>query len=56
VAHGGLPGRVAVTGSGVPGVLLAGDWVGTEGHLLDAGLASARRAAEAAVARTAAAA
>jgi hypothetical protein len=54
--HGGLPGRVPVTGSGVSGVLLAGDWVGREGHLLDAVLASARRAAVAAVARVAAAA
>jgi len=55
-AHGGMPGRVPVTGSGVDGVLLAGDWVGSEGHLLDAALASARRAAGLAVRRVAAAA
>ena len=56
VEHGGMAGRVPVTGAGVPGVLLAGDWVGAEGHLLDAGLASARRAAELALARVPAAA
>ena len=42
VEHGGMAGRVRVTDSGVEGVYLAGDWVGDEGHLLDAGLASAR--------------
>ena len=55
VEHGGMAGRVAVTGAGVPGVLLAGDWVGAEGHLLDAALASARRAADLATRRVAAA-
>jgi phytoene dehydrogenase-like protein len=49
-ATGGLPGRPAVTATGVPGVLLAGDWVGPEGILADASLASGneagRRAAE----------
>jgi hypothetical protein len=56
VEHGGLPGRVPVTGAGSPRVLLAGDWVGAEGHLLDAALASARRAVDLAVRRVAAAA
>lgn len=56
VEHGSLAGRVPVTGSGVPGVLLAGDWVGAEGHLLDAALASARHAADLAMNRVAAAA
>src|SRR4051794_5767815 len=55
-ADGGMAGRVPVTGSGVDGVLLAGDWVGGEGHLLDATLASARRAAHLALSRVAAAA
>lgn len=44
-AHGGLAGRVPVDGAGIPGVHLAGDWVGAEGHLADAALASARVAA-----------
>lgn len=42
---GGLPGRPTITAAGVPGVLLAGDWVGPSGHLLDASLASAEAAA-----------
>lgn len=46
---GGLPGRPAVTASGVGGVFLAGDWVGARGHLLDASLASAQEAVAAAV-------
>jgi phytoene dehydrogenase-like protein len=41
--HGGLRGRP--TSSGVPGVFLAGDWVGPTGHLLDAVMASAEVAA-----------
>jgi hypothetical protein len=41
--HGGLPGRPR--SSGVQGVALAGDWVGPEGHLLDASMASAEAAA-----------
>ncbi len=45
---GGLPGRPRVTDSGVPGVFLAGDWVGPVGHLLDASVASAEEAANAA--------
>jgi phytoene dehydrogenase-like protein len=51
-ARGGLRGRPPVTASGIAGVFLAGDWVGPEGHLLDASIASAlaaaRRATEAA--------
>jgi hypothetical protein len=46
--RGGLRGRPAVTASGVRGVYLAGDWVGGEGWLADASLASARAAAHAA--------
>ena len=41
--HGGLPGRPR--SSGVQGVAIAGDWVGPEGHLLDASMASADAAA-----------
>ena len=43
---GGLSGRVGVTDSGVAGVFLAGDWIGSEGHLADASFASAARAAQ----------
>ena len=43
--HGGLRGRPGVRASGIDGVLLAGDWVGPTGHLLDASLASAETAA-----------
>ena len=39
-ALGGLKGRPPVTASGHPDVLLAGDWVGADGHLADASLAS----------------
>jgi hypothetical protein len=39
-AIGGLGGRPTTTGSGVPGVLLAGDWVGPAGMLADAAVAS----------------
>lgn len=42
---GGLSGRPRVTSTGLPGVYLAGDWVGGEGLLADASLASARTAA-----------
>lgn len=52
--HGGLAGRPAVTDSGVDGVFLAGDWVGAEGHLLDASAASAEAAATGALAAAAA--
>lgn len=47
---GGLAGRPSVQVPGRPGVLVAGDWVGSEGHLADASLASAEAAARAAVA------
>lgn len=42
---GGLAGRPTVDDSGIPGVFLAGDWVGPTGHLLDAVVASAETAA-----------
>lgn len=52
-AHGGLAGRpdvdVLARLGDRPGVFVAGDWVGPEGHLADAVLASARAAAVAAV-------
>lgn len=48
---GGLAGRPAVTASGVPGVYLAGDWVGPTGWLSEASLASGRAAAVAALSR-----
>ncbi len=44
-AQGGMGGRPASAISGMPGVFLAGDWVGPEGLLVDASLASARSAA-----------
>ena len=43
-ANGGLAGRPPITATGVPGVLLAGDWVGPEGMLADAALASGHAA------------
>jgi hypothetical protein len=46
-AAGGIAGRPAVCPPEWPGLALAGDWVGGEGILMDATLASARRAAEA---------
>jgi phytoene dehydrogenase-like protein len=50
-AAGGLSGRVQVTDAGVDGVYLAGDWIGREGHLADASMASAAEAARLAAAR-----
>lgn len=44
-ATGGLRGRPATAVTGAPGLYVAGDWVGSEGMLVDAALASARRAA-----------
>lgn len=44
-ANGGLAGRPAVEVPGVRGLALAGDWVGGEGVLADASLASGLRAA-----------
>ena len=51
-ANGGLAGRPRVADSGLDGVFLAGDWVGPDGHLLDASVASAEAAVGAAVAAT----
>ena len=48
--RGGLAGRTPVAVPEVGGLFLAGDWVGSEGLLADASLASARRAAELALA------
>jgi phytoene dehydrogenase-like protein len=48
--RGGLAGRPGPALPGVPGAYLAGDWVGPEGLLLDAALASAAAAARAALA------
>jgi phytoene dehydrogenase-like protein len=47
--------RAPLAPAHLPGVLLAGDWVGSEGMLADAALASAEAAAAAALALTAAA-
>jgi phytoene dehydrogenase-like protein len=52
-ATGGLAGRPAVALEEVPGVLLAGDWVGAEGLLLDAVASSAVEAGRLAAARSA---
>jgi phytoene dehydrogenase-like protein len=43
--EGGLAGRPGVSVPERPGVFLAGDWVGSEGHLADASAASAEEAA-----------
>lgn len=43
---GGLAGRPGPAVPGVPGLYVAGDWVGTTGMLTDAALASAKLAAE----------
>lgn len=49
---GGLAGRVGVADTGLDGVFVAGDWIGPDGHLADAALATGetagRRAAKAA--------
>lgn len=47
---GGMAGRPTVTDSGHANVFLAGDWVGPDGYLADASLASAEAAANAALA------
>jgi len=44
-ADGGVPGRPRVTDSGQPGIYIAGDWVGPEGLLADAAIASGHQAA-----------
>ena len=41
---GGLAGRPAIEDTGVPGVTMAGDWVGPVGLLADASLASGHAA------------
>ncbi|HMG32749.1 MAG TPA: NAD(P)/FAD-dependent oxidoreductase [Blastocatellia bacterium] len=46
----GTEGRPSVAVDEVPGLYIAGDWVGPEGLLADASLASARQAAESAIA------
>lgn len=46
-ARGGLPSRPDVRVPEISGLYVAGDWVGPEGLLSDASLASAERAAEA---------
>ena len=48
---GGLPGRPSVQVGGAEGLFIAGDWVGDEGLLADAALASGRRAAQLAIER-----
>ena len=48
----GLAGRPAPDALGLSGVVLAGDWVGPEGWLADAALASAATAADAVIAPT----
>jgi hypothetical protein len=49
-ASGGLAGRPPVAVPDRDGVFVVGDWVGSTGHLADAVLASARTAADAAIA------
>jgi phytoene dehydrogenase-like protein len=44
-SSGGLKGRPAGASRELPGLFLAGDWVGDEGHLASAAMASAARAA-----------
>jgi phytoene dehydrogenase-like protein len=45
---GGLTGRPAIDSTGVPGVFVAGDWVGPRGWLSDASLSSGEAAGQAA--------
>lgn len=52
VPGSGLAGRPSVDAAGIPGVYLAGDWVGPHGLLADAALASGQAAARAAATRT----
>jgi phytoene dehydrogenase-like protein len=49
--QGGYGGRPDVAVPGIEGLYVAGDWVGTEGLLADASMASGKRAAEAAVSK-----
>jgi glycine/D-amino acid oxidase-like deaminating enzyme len=48
-ASGGLPGRPGITATGLPNVFAAGDWIGPEGLLADAALASGQAAGLAAL-------
>ena len=48
---GGLAGRPDVDAAGIPGVYVAGDWVGPEGMIADASFASGERAAKAIASR-----
>jgi phytoene dehydrogenase-like protein len=48
-SEGGLAGRRGPRVPGLAGVLLAGDWIGPDGYLSDASLASARAAARLAI-------
>jgi phytoene dehydrogenase-like protein len=50
-AQGGLAGRPGPAVPDVPGLFVAGDWVGGTGLLADASLASAREAADAVIQR-----
>lgn len=43
---GGFAGRPGPRVAHIPGLYLAGDWIGPEGYLVDASLASARQAAQ----------
>lgn len=47
--QGGFAGRPGVADTGIDNVLIAGDWVGGEGHLADASIASGHEAAFAAL-------
>jgi phytoene dehydrogenase-like protein len=47
-AMGGLAGRPAIDSTGIPGVFVAGDWVGPKGWLADASLSSGEAAGHAA--------
>jgi phytoene dehydrogenase-like protein len=50
-ARGGFAGRPGPRVPGIEGLYLAGDWVGPEGFLVDASVASARRASEIVIGR-----
>lgn len=43
---GGLSGRPSSQVEGIAGLYLAGDWIGSEGYLVDASMASARQVAQ----------
>jgi len=51
---GGVPGRPGVEVKDIPGLFIVGDWVGSEGLLVDASLSSAREAARSIAANKAA--